>query len=126
MHYAVPCRAVPCRDICHIFLGLEKYFFCVGGRGGVVFLGEEGVKRGRENLAPKELFCYPIPMMNTQSTHQELLNQAVSLTHRPPEETVDIALRFFIAGAKPAAALRQYRGKVDLGLNIKELREDCP
>jgi hypothetical protein len=63
-------------------------------------------------------------MINTEFTSKDLLHQAVSLTHLPPEETVDLALRFFIAGAKPAAALRQYRGQVDLGLNIQELRED--
>ena len=65
-------------------------------------------------------------MENTQPTHQDLLHQAVSLTHLPPEETVDLALQCLIAGAKSAAALRQYRGKADLGLNIKDLREDRP
>ena len=66
-------------------------------------------------------------MQNLHSiSHQDLLHQAVSLTHLTAEDTVDLALQFFIEKTKSAAALRDYRGKIDLGLNIQNLREDRP
>jgi hypothetical protein len=78
-------------------------------------------------LALTRFFCYSFFMTKARSTHKTLLNQAISLTHRPPEETMDMALRFFIAATRsPATSLRDYRGKIDLGIAIDDLREDRP
>ena len=40
---------------------------------------------------------------------------------------MEMALRFFIAATRsPANSLRDYRGKIDLGIAIDDLREDRP
>ena len=78
-------------------------------------------------LALTRFFCYSFFMTKAHSTHKTLLNQAIPLTHLPPEETMDMALRFFIAATRsPATSLRDYRGKIDLGIAIDDLREDRP